>query len=132
MSDWKIVEKILRTLTKKFTYVVVSVEESKDTTMTIDELHSSLSVQEQKFKRLSYEEDDHALNVRGRGRGSHRGRGRSFNKALIECYKCHKLGHFQFECPTADNCAHYAEIDEMSEVLLIAHVVLQETQRGDA
>lgn len=31
MSDSKIVEKILRTLTDKFTYVVVSIEESKDT-----------------------------------------------------------------------------------------------------
>ena len=39
MSEKKIVEKILRTLTDKFTYVVLSIEESKDTdTMSIDEL----------------------------------------------------------------------------------------------
>jgi len=31
MSNSKIVEKILQTLTDKFTYVVVSIEESKDT-----------------------------------------------------------------------------------------------------
>jgi len=99
MTDSKIVEKILRTLTDKFTYVVVSIEESKDTErMTIDELQSSLSVHEKKFKKISHEEDDQALNVRGRGRGSYRGRGRgrgrSFNKATIECYNCHNLGHF--------------------------------------
>ncbi|KAJ8761593.1 hypothetical protein K2173_004369 [Erythroxylum novogranatense] len=50
MSDKKIVEKILRTLTDKFTYVVVSIEESKDTdTTSIDEFQSSLVVHEQNF-----------------------------------------------------------------------------------
>lgn len=100
MPDSKIVEKILRTLTDKFTYVVVSIEESKDTSiMTIDELQSSLSVHEKKFKKVSFIEEDQALNVRGRGRGSYRGRGRgrgrTFNKAVVECYRCHNLGHFQ-------------------------------------
>ena len=94
MSDSKIVEKILRTLTDKFTYVVVAIEESKDIRkMTIDELQSSMSVHEKKFKKISHEEGDLALNVRGRSRG------RSFNKATIECYNCHQLGHFQYECP---------------------------------
>lgn len=88
MPDSKIVEKILRTLTEKFTYVVISIEESKDTTsMSIDELQSSLAVHEQKLKRTSHEEEDQAFNVRGRGRGSYRGRGRgrgrSYNKAMI-------------------------------------------------
>ena len=74
MSESKIVEKVLRTLTNKFTYVVVAIEESKDTgKMTIDELQSSLSVHEKKFKKISHEEGDQALNVRGRGIGSYRG-----------------------------------------------------------
>ncbi|XP_022961422.1 uncharacterized protein LOC111462003 [Cucurbita moschata] len=64
MLDSKIVEKILRTLTDKFTYVVVSIEESKDIgKMMIDELQSSLSVHEEKFKKISHEECDQALNV---------------------------------------------------------------------
>lgn len=76
MPDSKIVEKVLRTLTDKFTYVVVSIEESRDTSnMTVDELQSSLSVHEKKFRKLSHDEEDQALNVRGRGRGSYRGRG---------------------------------------------------------
>ena len=51
MPDKKIVEKIMHTLTKKFTYVVVSVEESKDTdNISINELKSFLVVHEQNFK----------------------------------------------------------------------------------
>ena len=136
MSDSKMVEKILRTLTDKFTYVVVAIEESKDTRkMTIDELQSSLSVHEKKFKKINHEEGDQALNVKGRGRGSYRGRGRgrgrSFNKATIECYNCHQLEHFQYECPIRYNGAHFAEIEEKDEVILMTYVELQGTKRGD-
>ena len=47
MPNSKIVEKILQTLTEKFTYAVVSIEESKNTdNMSIDELQSSLVVHE--------------------------------------------------------------------------------------
>lgn len=80
MRDSKIVEKILRTLTNQFTYVVVSIEESKDTDdISIDELQSSLVMHEQKLNRskVNREDEDHALKVeeriifaRGRGRGS--------------------------------------------------------------
>lgn len=47
MDNTKVVEKILRTLNEKFTYVVVSIEESKDIeSITLDELQSSLGVHE--------------------------------------------------------------------------------------
>ena len=135
MSDSKIFEKILRTLTEKFTYVVVVIEESKNTRkMTIDELQSSLFVHEKKFKKISHEEGDQALNVRGRGRdrGSYRGRGRgkgrSFNKATIECYNCHQLGHFQYECPIRYNGAHFVEIEEKNEVILGVQTICVEKE----
>ena len=136
MPDSKIVEKILRTLTDQFTYVVISIEESKDTrSMSIDELQSSLAVHEQKFKKTTHEEEDQALNVRGRGRGSYRGRGRgrgrAFNKAVVECYKCHNLGHYQYECPNQKHEAHYAEMEE-EEVLLMVYVELQGAKRSEA
>ena len=105
------VGKILRSLTAKFNYVVCSIEESNDlSTLSIDALHGSLHVHEQRMQ--GYQEEEHVLKVaqedrsgRGRGRGvfrGGRGRGRgrqSRNKAIIECFKFHKLGHFQYECP---------------------------------
>ena len=133
MTDSKVVEKILRTLSEKFMYVVVSIEESKDIeTVTLDELQSSLVVHEQKFKK-SEKGDDQVLKIthgrgmgsRGRGsfaRGRGRGRGRTaFNKSTVECYKCHKLGHFQNECPKWEEEANYADLED-EEMLLMAFV----------
>nr|KYP53713.1 hypothetical protein KK1_024287 [Cajanus cajan] len=110
LKDFAIVEKILRSMTPKFNYVVCSIVESKDTSMlSLDELQSNLLVHEQRMSNTVHEE--HALKVthgnqyagRGRGRGGFGGRGRgrsgqNFNKAMVECFACHKLGHFQWEC----------------------------------
>jgi hypothetical protein len=52
MPDIKIVEKILRTLTLNFNFVVCSIEESKDLdTLSVEELQSSLLVHEHKLVR---------------------------------------------------------------------------------
>lgn len=135
MSDSKVVEKILRTLSEKFMYVVVSIEESKDIeSISLDELQSSLAVHEQKFRRQDKFEDQ-ALKVAyergigsrargfgGRGRGG-RGRGRAFpGKSAVECFKCHKLGHFRNECPLWEEEANYADLEEKDEMLLMTCV----------
>ena len=66
MSDKTIVEKIMGTLTEKFTYVGVSIEESKNTdNMSIDLLESSLVVHEQKFRILSINGEKQVLKVEG-------------------------------------------------------------------
>lgn len=132
IPDAKVVEKILRTLVEKYTYVVCAIEESKDITeMTVDELQSSLLVHEQNLSKHSSEEQVLKMEGgRGRGgysqgrnsyRGGRGGRGRgstSFNKDNIECYKCHKMGHFKNECPTWERNANYAELEE--DLLLMA------------
>lgn len=62
MTDVTVVEKILRSLTDKFNYIVCAIEESKDIdVMSIDELQSSLIVHEQKFNR--HGNDEQALKV---------------------------------------------------------------------
>lgn len=138
MNDSKVVEKILRTLSEKFMYVVVSIDESKDIeSISVDELQSSLTVHEQKFKKQD-KGDGQALKVtygrgtraRGRGfngRGKGRGRGRTFfNKSTMECYKCHKHGHFQNECPKWEEEANYADLEEKEEMLLMAYIEEEE------
>ncbi|KAL8106255.1 hypothetical protein AgCh_029879 [Apium graveolens] len=136
MKDVKIMEKVLRTLSEKFNYIVCSIEESKDIdVLSVDELQSSLVVHEQKFRRSS-NGDEQVLkatveiergrnNYRGRGRNSYRGRGRgrqSFNRATIECFNCHKLGHFQSECPSWDNEVNLTRFDDKEDLLLMSYI----------
>ncbi|KAJ9547479.1 hypothetical protein OSB04_020022 [Centaurea solstitialis] len=87
MEQSTVVGKILRSLTNKFNYVVCSIEESNDlNNLSIDELHGSLLVHEQRMQGC--QEEEHALKVvqedrsgRGRGRGMSRGgRGRELNE----------------------------------------------------
>ena len=89
MEDVKIVEKILRTLTDKFNYIVCCIEESKDTEkLSVDELQSTLIVHEQKFRKIGGEEqvlkvtleEGRSRGGRGRGRIAYRGRGRGRNR----------------------------------------------------
>lgn len=143
MTDVKIVEKIMRTLTEKWNYIVCSIEEAKDIDrLSVDALQSSLLVHEQKFKKDG--EEEHALTVshdegyggRGHGRttfrgGRGRGRGRqNYNKATVECYRCHQLGHFRYECPSSKQ-ANYAELDESEETVLMACVELHGVNQDD-
>lgn len=144
MDDVKIVEKILRTLTDKWNYIVCSIEESKDIdTLSVDALQSSLLVHEQKFKKDGGEEQalvastyEHHHGGRGRGRGGAfrggRGRGRqTYNKATVECHRCHQLGHYQYECPSAGRQANYAEVEETEEMLLMAYIESPEQKQDD-
>lgn len=148
LEDVAVVEKILRSMTSNFAYVVCSIEESKDLDeLSIDELQSSLLVHEQRMKNSYMEEQ--ALKVsthdefptwrgsnRGRGWGrAGQGRGRGgrnagrggFDKSNIECYRCHGYGHFKSEC-TANlrydrgEKSNFAEKeDKEEETLLMAY-----------
>ncbi|GKD72906.1 retrovirus-related pol polyprotein from transposon TNT 1-94 [Tanacetum coccineum] len=138
---------ILKTITKKETSKQLWDEDeisrrcskSKDVDeLKLDELQISLLVHEQKFKRSHDGEDIQALKVtfddsrggRRGGRYSPRGRGRGRrtmqSRDMIECYKCHKLGHYQFEFPDWNKKTNNTAIDdnegeEEGEMLLIAY-----------
>jgi len=70
---------------------------------------------------------------RGRGRSSYRerGKGRSFvNRAAVQCFRCGKQGHYQFECTSDEKKVNYAEFDEEEELLLMAHVDVSNTKES--
>nr|KYP58224.1 Retrovirus-related Pol polyprotein from transposon TNT 1-94 [Cajanus cajan] len=147
LKEVAVVEKILRSMTSKFNYVMCSIEESKDTSiLSIDELQSSLLVHEQRMSNTVHEE--HALKVtqsnqyagpagRGRGRWNSGGRGRgrsrqNIDKATVECYNCHKLGHFQWECKQGVTNFAESQVESAEEhMLLMAYVETKEQQKTD-
>lgn len=79
-------EKVLRSLPKKFNMVVVTIEESKDmTTFTVDQLMGSLLSHEARLQRentsleSAFQAQATISRGRGRGRGGRsRGRGRGW------------------------------------------------------
>ena len=97
-------------------------------------------VHEQKFQHHTAEEQalkitnsEDIFNARRRGRGAYKGRSSQFynNKATMECFKCHKLGHFQYKCPSWDKEANYIELGEEEEMLLMSYVDMNHARRED-
>ncbi|GMI82753.1 hypothetical protein HRI_001944600 [Hibiscus trionum] len=121
LEDIIIIEKILRSLTPKFNFVVCAIEESKNIDeLSLDELQSSLLVHEQKIKQQDIEEqalqastEYHSMSKGGRGgrRGRGRGRGghnstthqqKSVDKSNVECYRCHRSPTFSVQNQTPE------------------------------
>ncbi|XP_014515291.1 uncharacterized protein LOC106773115 [Vigna radiata var. radiata] len=80
VKDKKMVEKILRTLTKEYDHIVVAIEECKDLDkMKVEELQNSLEAYEQRLierrNQALQARSNQSFKNRGRGRGrSHGGR----------------------------------------------------------
>ncbi|XP_022007173.1 uncharacterized protein LOC110906331 [Helianthus annuus] len=124
IEEQRIVEKILRSLTRKYESVVVAIEESKDlNAISTKELLGILQSHELRLKQYDDAPTEQAFQVQSNnydrsrqprskntGRGCGKGRGR-FNR-LIRCYNCQKLGHTAIFCNKRD------ENDRSGNVLL--------------
>ncbi|XP_076898677.1 uncharacterized protein LOC143552305 [Bidens hawaiensis] len=139
LGDQKVVEKVLRSLSHKFDYVIPSIEVVFDlSNVSPVKLMGLLQSQEERMNsRASLDKetknghaDEHALQVyqeqnyssRGRGRGGRsfprgrgNGRGRgTFDKSKVpQCFTCKKYGHFRKDCWYNDEVqANVAENEE--------------------
>uniref|UniRef100_A0A251T6N3 Putative zinc finger, CCHC-type n=1 Tax=Helianthus annuus TaxID=4232 RepID=A0A251T6N3_HELAN len=105
ISEQRIVEKILRSMTRNFESVVITIEETKNLEdVSTEELMGILQSHELRMKRYEDPPIEHAFQVQNanqdrfrqnRNGGIGRGRGRIRDRYLssIRCYNCQKLGH---------------------------------------
>ncbi|XP_077239797.1 uncharacterized protein LOC143880706 [Tasmannia lanceolata] len=78
IQDRRIVEKILRSLTRKFEYIVVKIEEFKDlVTLSLESLLGSLQSHELRMKQFDSSFLEQAFQTQVSFRGDSRGRGRN-------------------------------------------------------
>ncbi|CAL1355005.1 unnamed protein product [Linum trigynum] len=132
MNDVKIVDKVLRNLTKNFNYIVCSIEESKEVdTLLVYVMQRSLLVHEQKLSKRQTKNGQaskaHYDDGRGKNKGIFQGRieglGARWNRENVECYKCHEWVDFKNEVLEWNKQAHKSIItygDMKEEVLLMA------------
>ncbi|GAU43786.1 hypothetical protein TSUD_378110 [Trifolium subterraneum] len=127
LSEEKMVEKVLRTLTHKFDHIVVTIEQTKDLSeIKMVDLQSTLEAHELKHGERNHgKEDEQALfmkfkryqdekkkwqNKKGSKKGKESvedkpesskkegGQKTKKDKSIIQCYNCNKYGHYASEC----------------------------------
>ncbi|GJR47637.1 retrovirus-related pol polyprotein from transposon TNT 1-94 [Tanacetum coccineum] len=151
ISDARVMEKILWSLTNDFDKFVCAIEESKDlNVLTIDELVGSLEAHKQRKKKNKQETLEEALQTkaiieedkvlysqsfhgRGRGRGGHKNDrvcgkyGHFANDCYSDkCYNCGKFSHIERDCyaekKVEENMNLVTEEETKDEFLLMANI----------
>ena len=97
LEDVMVIGKIMRTLTPRFDYIVVAIEQGTDLEgMKVEEPTGILEAQELRLnERNSMRSSDQALQAQTyKGNSNNGGK----NKKGIQCYNCKKWDHFADEC----------------------------------
>lgn len=107
IDNTRVVEKILRSLTRKFEYVVVAIEESKDLSLlSLENLLGTLQSHELRMNQFDSPAIEQAFQLQSSNQGgfynNHRdpvqeqskskGHGKS-SSSQLQCYYCQKMGH---------------------------------------
>ncbi|XP_022019233.1 uncharacterized protein LOC110919268 [Helianthus annuus] len=150
ITEQRIIEKILRTLTRKYESVVVAIEESKDlSAITTEELLGILQSHELRLKQYDDVPIEQAFQVQNAnqdrsrpfrsdysGRGRSRGRGRT--NGQIRCHNCQKLGYTTRFCQKRDESdknnsvlLHEDETDEGNDETLFMIFSMEEVTKED-
>ena len=53
----------------------------------------------------------------------------NIDKSIVKCFNCHKLGHFQWECPSKEKGENFAKTQE--EMLLMACMDMNKDNKED-
>ena len=91
-------------------------------------LKAQANVRNDRFTPRKVEYNQRNQNPRGRGRGRYpmsqatRGNEGFQNKSSIQCHKCNKYGHYQYECKSHIQC-HNISVTSMGTI--VKNVVLK-------
>ncbi|XP_022023741.1 uncharacterized protein LOC110924002 [Helianthus annuus] len=153
LDEQRVVEKILRSLTRNYESVVITIKETKNLAeVSTEELMGILQSHELRLKRYEDNPVEHAFQVtnvsqdRSRqsfkndstGRGRNKYKGKNFNMNSIRCFNCHKLGHTAKFCQQkdererADNALIHTEddVDEQDDTMFMIFN-MEETVKSD-
>ncbi|XP_022008160.1 uncharacterized protein LOC110904399 [Helianthus annuus] len=153
LDERRVVEKILRSLTRNYESVVITIQETKNLAeVSTEELMGILQSHELRLKRYEDNPVEHAFQVtnvsqdRSRqsfkkdstGRGRNKYKGKNFNMNSIRCFNCHKLGHTAKFCQQkdererADNALIHTEddVDEHDDTMFMIFN-MEETVKSD-
>lgn len=154
IEEPKIVKKLLNSLPRsKFIHIAASLEQLLDlNTIKYEDIVGRLKAYEERIKEeeaheqqgnLLYSNSGNSYGNRGRGRGTNRGRGRGNrgrgrgrdnsqerskekkDYSQIECFNCHKKGHFASVCPDKQNEEEINKTEtETADTSLFMHEVV--------
>ncbi|XP_050896012.1 uncharacterized protein LOC127102710 [Lathyrus oleraceus] len=103
LSEERIIDKVLRSLSPQFDYIVVEIEQSKDlSTMRVEELQSSLEAQELRLIERNSEIEKSETSTSEKQKTAQKGK-EKYDKRKVQCYCCKKFGHFDADYTGCSN-----------------------------